>query len=302
MVVGAVLAVAARGTPVPTAAVPSLVNESRADAEALLASAGEVDGDDAAAATTGEGGELFAWDVSVRQEPSEAVEAGFVIRQDPDPGTELADGETVRFWVSLGPPLRIVPDLADRRADEVEAELAAAELAVGDVATVPDEVVEAGQVVTWRADGEERPAFLPKGTELDVVVSSGPASRTVPALAGSTVEQASAALADLGLEPDVTEEFSRTVDRGLVVSTEPPSGTSVERGATVEVVVSRGPDLVTVPDVDGLSEDEAISALESAGLVAGSSTGPAGGRVFDSDPGAGASVLRGTVVDLFRRR
>jgi len=65
--------------------------------------------------------------------------------------------------------------------------------------------------------------------------------------------------------------------------------------------VSKGPDLVTVPDVSGSSETEAIALLEGAGLVAGDANGPAGGVVFASEPRVGASVTRGATVDLFKR-
>ncbi|MEX2658390.1 MAG: PASTA domain-containing protein, partial [Acidimicrobiales bacterium] len=240
--------------------------------------------------------------VSVRHEPSEAIEEGFVIRQLPETGTELAEGETVRFWVSLGPPLRIVPDLLNRTEEEVTADLEAAELAVGSTSSQADETIDPGRAVTWRAGGEDRPPMLPKGTEVDVVLSSGPAPRTVPSVVGATVDQAKKDITELGLEVTVSERFSSTVDAGIVISTNPGGGATLARGDTVELVVSKGPDLVTVPDVSGMTEDEAIAALKAAGLVAGDSTGPAGGRVFDTDPGAGTKVERGSRVDLYRRR
>jgi beta-lactam-binding protein with PASTA domain len=58
---------------------------------------------------------------------------------------------------------------------------------------------------------------------------------------------------------------------------------------------------VRVPDLSGRTETEAIAALRANGLVAGDANGPAGGEVFASEPRAGASVVRGTTVDLFRR-
>jgi eukaryotic-like serine/threonine-protein kinase len=108
-------------------------------------------------------------------------------------------------------------------------------------------------------------------------------------------------LGELGLEVSVTEAFSDSVERGLVVSVR-GAGTQVERGATVEVVVSRGPDVVTVPDVAGRSLDEAVAALEAAGLTPGQVFGPAAGRVAFTDPDAGQTVRRGTVVDITLRR
>ena len=80
------------------------------------------------------------------------------------------------------------------------------------------------------------------------------------------------------------------------------AGEQVARGATVEVVVSKGPDVVKVPKVDGLSLDEAISALEGAGLTVGDVSGPARGRPYVTDPPAGTEVKRGATVDIYLRR
>jgi serine/threonine-protein kinase len=162
--------------------------------------------------------------VSVRQEPNEAVEAGFVIRQLPEPGTELDEGGTVRYWVSLGPPLRVVPDLVNRTEEEVAVDLAAAELAVGEITTAPDEAVDVGRVLTWRVGDVDRPPRAAKGTAVEVVVSSGPAPRTVPPLAGDPVDQARAELEGMGLVVSTSEAFSRTVPAGSVIRTDPATG------------------------------------------------------------------------------
>jgi eukaryotic-like serine/threonine-protein kinase len=68
------------------------------------------------------------------------------------------------------------------------------------------------------------------------------------------------------------------------------------------VVVSRGPDVVTVPDVAGRSLDDAADALEAAGLEPGQVFGPARGDVAFTDPESGSTVRRGTTVDITLRR
>ena len=68
------------------------------------------------------------------------------------------------------------------------------------------------------------------------------------------------------------------------------------------MVVSKGPDLVVVPSVQGLSLDEAVQALEAAGLVVGDAFGPANGDPFLTDPSAGTEVRRGATVDIYLRR
>jgi serine/threonine-protein kinase len=241
------------------------------------------------------------WLVVVEEEHSEVVLAGFVIDQDPGPGTVVEDGEEVRLVVSLGPPPRTVPDLFNRTVAEARKDIAERELAFGRTEQLHVEDVAEGRVISWSVEGADRPAEVPKGSEVDLVVSLGPAPREVPDLAGAPAEEATAALDALGLVVAVAEDFSSTVDAGRVIATTPEEGTTLARGATVQVVVSRGPDLVRVPDLSAMTESEAIAALRAAGLVAGDANGPAGGDVFASEPRAGSSVERGTRVDLFRR-
>jgi serine/threonine-protein kinase len=272
-----------------SAAVPRVATLERAAAEAELA----------AAERSVEGG--LDWEVVVEEEHNEVVLAGFVIDQDPQTGTELDDGGTVRLLVSLGPPPRPVPDLFNRTEEEVRTDLGRGELTLGDVQEQHVEDVEAGRVITWSVAGQDRPAEAPKGSEVDLVVSSGPAPRTVPPLEGVTLDAARAALDELGLVIQVSEAFS-TVAEGAVISSSPDEGATLARGGTVAVVVSKGRDLVVVPDVAGSSIDGAIASLRARGLVEGDVSGPAGGDVNATDPEAGASVERGTVVDLFLRR
>jgi serine/threonine-protein kinase len=157
-------------------------------------------------------------------------------------------------------------------------------------------------VVTWRGANQDRPTQLPRNSAVDLVVSSGPSPRTVPRLAGATEAEARDELTKLGLVARVGQEFSSTVRAGLVLRTDPPEGKQVRRGDPVTVVMSKGADLVTVPDVSrARTLEEAITLLEGAGLKAGGVSGPARGRPFATDPAAGGKVERGTKVDIYLR-
>jgi serine/threonine-protein kinase len=72
----------------------------------------------------------------------------------------------------------------------------------------------------------------------------------------------------------------------------------VARDSSVKLVVSKGPDLVTVPDVKGLTLAQANTRLEQAGLTPGEVSGNARRPVASTDPAAGTSVRRGSRVDL----
>jgi serine/threonine-protein kinase len=87
----------------------------------------------------------------------------------------------------------------------------------------------------------------------------------VPALANLEQAAAEQALADAGLEVGtVTTEASTTVAEGLVIRTSPAGGAQVQKGSTVDLFVSGGPDTLTIPNVVGLDEDRALATLEQA--------------------------------------
>jgi serine/threonine-protein kinase len=93
------------------------------------------------------------------------------------------------------------------------------------------------------------------------------------------------------------------VEAGFVVSATPASGEQAARDSEVVLVVSRGPEMVTVPDITGAeSLSDAVRILEDAGLVAGDVQGPATGRPAGTDPEAGTEVRKGSEVDIILRR
>jgi beta-lactam-binding protein with PASTA domain/tRNA A-37 threonylcarbamoyl transferase component Bud32 len=271
-----------------TAVVPDVDGRPEVDARAVLQQAQ----DEA----------QLAWSIEVTRDFNEAVPEGHVISQDPPAGTVLEEEQTVRLLVSNGPPFKSVPDLAGITVEEAAARLVEAELAVGGEQRLHDEQVDEGLVLTWSSGGQERPPELRKGTPVDLVVSAGPAPRTVPNLAGKTVDQARAELRQVGLGAEVTERFSGSVEKGLVIGTDPGAGASVARGRTITVVVSKGPDLVKIPDIVGKALDEANRILEQAGLVPGDVTGPSKGKPFTTEPPPGAEVARNTEVDIFLKK
>jgi hypothetical protein len=125
---------------------------------------------------------------------------------------------------------------------------------------------------------------------------------TVPGVVGDDVADARAELEDAGLEVTVAEEFSDE-DAGTVVRQDPAEGTEVEEGTVVALTVSRGPELVTVPDVVGLPEPDALSALADArleGSVADRVTSEdfAAGLVLAQDPAAGTELEPGSPVEV----
>ncbi|MGW3641786.1 Stk1 family PASTA domain-containing Ser/Thr kinase [Streptomyces sp. NPDC005131] len=144
-------------------------------------------------------------------------------------------------------------------------------------------------------------------------INSGQFTR-VPSLLGQTEKAARQRLSDSGLElKGVDRAYSDNVDRGKVISSDPKSGARIRGNGSVKIVVSRGPEIVKVPDVQGAGLAEARRALKKVGLVPGMVTKDFSedigqGQVIRTDPGAGSErhpdsavalvVSKGSPVDV----
>jgi serine/threonine-protein kinase len=224
---------------------------------------------------------------------SETVATGLIISQGQPPTRLLREGSEVPVVVSLGPPLVSVPDLTSLSVQDASNRLIGARFKVGAVSGRYDNTAKSGTVLSWTGQGSQ----LPEGSTVDLVQSNGPPVVAVPSVSGSFAA-AQAALAAVNLKAAETDTFSNTVTKGQVMGTSPGSGTSVQVGTTVTVTVSKGPDLVTVPDVHGQSVVAATNALQGSGFNVSGVTGNPTRPVSRTTPPAGASVLRGSSVTL----
>jgi beta-lactam-binding protein with PASTA domain/predicted Ser/Thr protein kinase len=115
----------------------------------------------------------------------------------------------------------------------------------------------------------------------------------VPQVKGMAVGTASAELQNLGFTVKVgTGEHSNSVGKGDVVRTDPGTGSSAKRGATVTIIESTGPVMISVPQVTGLTEAAAQAELRKSGLTPGAVTAAASttipvGVVISTDPVVG---------------
>ena len=129
-----------------------------------------------------------------------------------------------------------------------------------------------------------------EGGTVVLQLSRGPARRVVPDLTGLTREQATAALDDAGLAAGaVTSAFS-AAPVGTVVRSDPAVRASLPAGTAVALVLSKGVELLGVPDVQGARRADAERALTDAGLT------PVVTEVFSD------GVAKGRVADQSRRR
>jgi len=221
---------------------------------------------------------------------SDHVHEGLVATQSVDGGERARRQDTVVIQPSLG---IVLPDLAGRPADAATGRLDELDIRFEEEpATSVD--VPTGAVIQTRPD---QGTVLKADDVVAVVVSAGKPKVEVPDVAGRRAEAAEAALADAHLEVRPERVFDDDVPEGRAVGTDPGSGSEVPWGSAVVLRVSKGPDLVEVPQVVGLSKKEAEQRLREAGLEA-HYVFPVGSRVVEQSPGPGEKAKRGSGVRL----
>jgi eukaryotic-like serine/threonine-protein kinase len=204
----------------------------------------------------------------------------------------------VGAWALLTPEQKEVPNVVGKRSDAAAQILQNAGFEV-DIVPIQSDTVAEGRVAGQRP---EPGAEADEGSTVTITVSSGPGDAPIPLVQGLTVEQATDALRTAGFKSDERREFSDTVKNGRVIETSPPEGTTTRKGTTVTLVVSRGKEKITVPDVVGRPRDEAERALQDAGLQASvreeESEDADPGTVLRQDPAAGTQLAKGKTVAL----
>ena len=232
----------------------------------------------------------------VGHQTSITAPAGQILSQKPPPGRKLKRGSTVSVVTSSGLPAVAIPALTTVTGDcaAITALLLQSHFATACTDQNSTSVVK-GTVIAWSPQGS-----APYGSTISVLVSAGPPSETIPSLTGQTCAGATTTLKAVGLLANCTSQYSSTVPNNEVI-TWAPTGTALE-GSTVNIVVSQGPQPVTIPsNLYGMTVSEAIAALQAIGLTPVSGGGSLSGHVFLSNPAAGTSVLPGTTVTLFSK-
>lgn len=262
--------------------------------------------DDAAAALVADG---FT---PVRgEENSVEVAAGETIRSDPGEGERLDKGAEVTVIVSIGPASHTAETLNGKTEQEARDYLADLRVNVTEQPLVLFSDADEGRVinafVTPRDGGEAYSCA--EGCELleddtvELYVSAG----AFPDVTGLSVDQATTTLTDKKLEVsgDIIYDFSESMDKDLVIGVADRASEGNWRpGDTVQLIVSKGPELFDVPDVTDRTLVEAKQILEEAGFTAGyAAWGDLPGfgemaRVTAQDPGSDAQLPRGGKVQL----
>jgi serine/threonine-protein kinase len=209
----------------------------------------------------------FKWDIVIVEEANEELPVGAVIRTDPETGKKLEVGKTLTFVVSTGPPPVPLPELNGLDSATALTALTNGGLMLGVETPEYSEDIPAGVIVRWAVASQ--PTLIAgqeviKGTAVDTFVSQGPAPRVVPDLTGMSIESATAALTDIQLSINRGDDQFSTVAAGGIATQSPAAGESLARGTAVTVAISKGPDLVAVPQLLTLRFDKVGPAVVNA--------------------------------------
>ena len=224
------------------------------------------------------------------------IPAGNVARTNPAPGKPLGRFQTAKIFVSKGIEMLTMPDLTGKTREEALELVKKSRFNTPQISEDFHDTVPEGQI----SSQDPAPnASVAHNTIVKITVSKGRQPVSMPDLVGKPSQEAQNELTQVGLQPQVTEDFSDSVPKGKVISQSVAPNTTVHRLDQVNLVISKGPEVVAVPNVFGKSEGDARAALESAGFTVNvKRTFGDSKRVLNSNPSAGTQAKVGSTVTI----
>ena len=158
-----------------------------------------------------------------------------------------------------------IPDLVGMEQNEAQSKVQELKLKYEKNSEEYNKDVPAGCIIS------QDPAYIEnykvkEGSTIKVVVSLGKNVVKMPKVTGLTQVEAETKLAELGLKAEIVEEFNKKIESGYIIEQSVKENEEIDSGETVTLKVSKGIEKVTVPDLMGKNEDDAKSAIKSAGL------------------------------------
>ncbi|MEV5736931.1 Stk1 family PASTA domain-containing Ser/Thr kinase [Streptomyces sp. NPDC052292] len=234
----------------------------------------------------------------VKREFNDTVKNGTVVSSDPTAGSRIRGNGSVTLVISRGPRIVKVPDLRGVPLAEARSRLKSAGLEPGMVSRDFSDSVARGSVVgTDPETGTARHA----GSAIALLVSKG-SPVDVPDVTGEDPDTARQDLQDAGLKVRIAaQRVTSEYDKGQVARQSPGAGGRAAEGDTVTLTLSKGPEMVTVPDVVGSSVDDARQRLEAAGFQVSEDRGLLGlfgDTVKKQSVDAGGKAPKGSTITI----
>ena len=221
------------------------------------------------------------------------VPEGSVIRTQPPANTSTNPDTLVTIIVSVGPEAYPIPYVVDLETERAIYVIEESGFTIGQKIEVNDDNVPIGFIISQNPMAGKK---MGPGSTVDLVISSGPSLIELGDLSKKSVEDATQILETLGLTFETLEEYSEDIEEGLVSGTLPEAGEIITPDDVVTIIVSLGIK-IEVPEVEGLTYQDAIDKLEEVGLVA-TISGDTNGVVRKQLPRKGEFLEPEGVVEL----
>lgn len=256
--------------------VPSLVGMNQAEATKVLSELG---------LTAEVAEEIF----------SEDIAKGKIISTSPGGGGRVSPAGKVGLVISKGQERIEIPSVTNLTPDLATQKIAELGLTIGDVNEAFDMKIPAGFVIGTDPKSGDK---VKRNSVVNIVVSKGVEKVSLMSYVGKGGDEALSELTNKGFDVNVVYKFSDKVFKGLVISQTPESSDSIGLGSKVELVLSKGPEFVFVPNVLGKSKNDASLDLENLGLKV---VTRGSGKVNNISPAIGTKVKQGAVITLTLR-
>ncbi len=231
--------------------------------------------------------------VGIENAADSSVPVGSVIRTQPPSNTIINPDSLVTIIVSVGPEAFPIPYILDIETERAIFVVEESGFILGQLLEVNDNNIPRGFVISQNPVAGTK---MSPGSSVDLVVSKGPSLIEISDLSRKSPEDAVQILETLGFKYELVEEYSEDIEVGLVSGTIPEAGEIVTPDQLIQVVVSLGI-RIEMPEVDGLSYEDAINILEELNLIP-TVVGDTSGKVRKQIPRKGEFVEPGQVVEL----
>jgi serine/threonine-protein kinase len=226
---------------------------------------------------------------------SEDIPKGRIIASKPGGGGKISPDKKVGLIISKGQERILVPQLNGLTPDVASAQLSSLGLTVGEINENFDMKIAAGYVIS--TEPKETTAVKRKAI-VNLIVSKGIEQVSLQSYVGKGGEQALSELTEIGFDVDAVYKFSDSVFKGQVISQSPEKLESIGKGSKIDLIISKGPEFVFVPNTLGKNKNDASLDLENLGLrvkIKGS------GKVNNISPAIGTKVKQGAIITLTLR-
>lgn len=241
---------------------------------------------------------------STKEIASETIEAGKVVKTDPEVGVQVKKTTPITLYISTGKKTVKMEDYENKTVEDAKQMLLDAGFKKKNISTTEEysDTVEKGKIISQTPDADEE--VVADETQVEFVISKGVEPVMMPDLTGLTETQAYQRMVANGLSANsltMSDEVFSDQPKGTIISQTPTYGEEVLPGDTsVTYVLSKGVETITVPDVTGKAKSDAEKTLKDAGLTSTTteefSDSVAEGKVISMTPTG--DVTKGSQITL----